>query len=191
VPLPTGRQIQLLDADEDLPPLVCLQCASHALSLLLRDLSKRFEWVRAVYADALFIASTINSTESMRHLFEMEVLKSGGRACSIATHCDTRFGSQYIVALSISKHIDSLVAMRGSAPFLQLLREGKESAVKLHAILVVKYTHQDGFVRRLPILAELCQPVHASMLAVEADKAYLSRMRHLVKKLDTHAEWFY
>jgi hypothetical protein len=160
--------MKLLDADEDLPPLVCLQCASHALSLLLKDLSKRFEWVRAVYADALFISCTINSRinsrdlQSMRHLFEMEVLKSGGRACSISTHCDTRFGSQYIVALSISKHIDSLVVMCGSAPFLQLSREGKESAVKLHAILVVKYTHQDGFVRRLPILAKLCQPIYAS-----------------------------
>jgi hypothetical protein len=156
--------IKLLDADEDLPPLVCLQCASNALSLLLKDLSKRFEWSRAVYADALFISSTINSTESMRHLFEMEVMKSGGRSCSILTHCDTRFGSQYIVALSISKHIDSLVAMCRSAPFLQLLQDGKESAVKLHAILVVECTHQDGFVRRLPILEKLCQPMYASML---------------------------
>jgi hypothetical protein len=127
----------------------------------------------------------------MRHPFEMVVLKSGGRACSISTHCDTGFGSQYIVALSISKHIDSLVAMCGSAPFLQLLREGRESAVKLHAILVVKYTHQDGFVRRLPILAKVCEPIYASMLAVEADKAYLSTTRLLVKKLETHAQWFY
>jgi hypothetical protein len=39
----------LLDADDSIGPVVNLQCASHTLSLLLKDLDKRMPWVHKAF----------------------------------------------------------------------------------------------------------------------------------------------
>jgi hypothetical protein len=47
----------LLDADDSIGPLVNLQCASHTLSLLLKDLDKRMPWVHNAFEHALMVSN--------------------------------------------------------------------------------------------------------------------------------------
>jgi hypothetical protein len=75
-----------------LPPLVNLQCCSHTLLLLLKDMYKRFTWVRDVFDGALLISTAINTNESMRFMFQNVVTESGANATSIATHSESRLG---------------------------------------------------------------------------------------------------
>jgi hypothetical protein len=88
------------------------------------------------------------------------------------------------------RHIDNLVALVGSQPFLKLVREKFTTAVKLHNFLSVQYSDEDGSYSRAPILETLCDPVCRAMPLVEADTAYLSRMPPLVKRLEHDAAAF-
>jgi hypothetical protein len=123
-------------------------------------------------------------------MFQNVVTESGANATSIATHSESRFGSQYIVLKSCVRYIDNLVALVGSQPFLKLVREKFTTAVKLHNLLSVQYSDEDGFYSRAPIFEKLCDTVCRAMTLVEADRAYLSSMLPLVKRQDHHGAAF-
>jgi hypothetical protein len=173
-----------------LPAVVKLQCCPHTLYLLLKDLYKRFEWVRNVFDAAMFISAAINSNESLRYLFKQQVLASNSTATTLATHSETRFGSQHLVLKSCLKQIVNLVAMVDAQKFLKLVQERNATAIQLHHLLSVKYADDVGFVSRAPILVELCEPLYDAMIQVEADKAFSSRTLALVKKIEAHAKSF-
>jgi hypothetical protein len=67
---------------------------------LLKGLYKRFKSVRDVFDGAKLISAAINSNESLRYMFKQQVLASNSTTTSIATHSETRFGSQYLVLKS-------------------------------------------------------------------------------------------
>jgi hypothetical protein len=184
----------LLEGSEELSregvALVNLQCLSHTLSLLLKDLDKRFDWVHSVYEDVLFISASISNTEAFRDIFAHEVAFKGGTSSSIVSHCETRFGSKYIVLRSVLDQEASLVSMCGSQRFLRLVKECKESAAKLHTLVLSKYGSPECLFERARTVKLLCEPVLTDMTAVEADKAHLSRILPLIKQLELHASSF-
>jgi hypothetical protein len=55
--------MSLLDDNEELlksnGAVINLQCISHNLSLLLKDLDKRFDWTHLVYEEVLFVSTVI------------------------------------------------------------------------------------------------------------------------------------
>jgi hAT family C-terminal dimerisation region len=184
--------MDVLDRDCTVTSMVNLQCAAHMISLLMKDLAKRFGWVEHIYTQVLFISAAINGSEKLRYLFQQQCLQGGSACCTIATHCDTRFCSRFLVALSVERRLDDLVCLVGSAKFLELLKgDDNEAAAKLHKMLLGQFGDRDGVVKRLPILKKLCSTIAQALTQVEADKASLSRMRALVRKLEAHAEWFY
>jgi hypothetical protein len=164
---PNRSAMQLLDEDADVHPLVNLQCAAPTLSLLMRDLYKRFDWVRNVYTTASFISTTVMGDESYRTIFQQQVMLDQGRTGALSSHFETRFGSHFLVLKSVLRCTDSLVSMVGSQPFLQFVKQGKESAVKVHHLLLGQY----GCMKRAPVLEKLCQPIMDAMTTVEADHA--------------------
>jgi hypothetical protein len=56
----------LLDADDSIGPLVNLQCASHTLSLLLKDLDKRMPWVHNAIEHALMGSKFFQSSRKVK-----------------------------------------------------------------------------------------------------------------------------
>jgi hypothetical protein len=111
--------MQLLDEDDDVHPLVNLQCAAHTLSLLMKDHYKHFEWVRNVYNTASFISTTVMGVESYGTIFQQQVMLDQGRTGAVSSHSETRLGSHFLALKSVLRYIDSLVSMVGSQPFLQ------------------------------------------------------------------------
>jgi hypothetical protein len=153
--------------------LVNLQCLSHSHSLLLKDLHKRVDWVHSVYEDVLFVSAAISNTEAFRDIFAHEVASHGGTSSSTAAHCETRFGSKYIVLRSVLDQEASLVSMCGSQRSLRLVKDRKESAAKLHTLLLSKYGSPDCLFERARTLKLLCEPVMIAMTAVEAEGSFI------------------
>lgn len=182
--------MEVLDKDAQVHPLVNLQCAAHMLSLLMKDIAKRFDWVSAVYKECLEISSYINGSENFRFLFEQQCTKDEDPCTTIATHCDSRFGSQYLVVTSCDRHIESLKNMVGSPGFLALVTADNENAANMHKMLSGRLTDNDGLVKRLPLVKEQCGPIMRALARVEADRASLSRMRALVRQLEAHVLQF-
>jgi hAT family C-terminal dimerisation region len=179
-----------LHEDGTLAPMVNLQCAAHTLSLLIKDLNKHFPWVKEVFRKVLFISNSVHSSEKLRFLFQQQCEKDNAAYSTIPSHCDTRFGSQFIVADAVDRRLKTLVSWAGSVEFLELVSSEMETAVELHTILLGQYGHREGLVKHLPILKELVAPVMKCLTQVEGDKASLSRMRALIRQLEAHAQWF-
>jgi hypothetical protein len=57
-------------------------------------------------------------------------------------------------------------------------------------VLLGQYSARDGFMKRGPVLEKLCQPIMDAMTTVEADHAQLSRVRALVRTIESHALQF-
>jgi hypothetical protein len=182
--------MELRDADGAVSPMMNLQCAAHMLSLLMKDLSKRFPWVQETFRRVLYISNTVNSSEKFRYLVQKQCEKDNVPYSTIPAHCDTRFGSHYIVANAVESRLHTLVAWAGSADFLDLVARRNESAVEIHKLLLGQYADDDGLVKRLPVLKKLFSPIMQFLTQVEADKASLSRMRAIVRQLEAHADQF-
>jgi hAT family C-terminal dimerisation region len=179
-----------MDSDDELSPLVNLQCAAHMLSLLMKDIAKRFEWVSGVYDACLELSAIINGSERFRRMFTQQCLNDEDRCSALATHCDTRFGSKYLVVTSVDRRLSSLKRMVGTPEFLDLVTADNENAVKMHKMLSGRLTDSDGLVKRLPVLKQLCGPIMKALAEVETDKASLSRMRALIRQLEAHVQSF-
>jgi hAT family C-terminal dimerisation region len=182
--------MSMLDEDGSVRPMVNLQCAAHMLSLLMKDLCKRFDWVEDVFSKVLFISASFNGSEQFKSMLKAQCIHEGVAYSGIVTHCDTRFASKYLVALSVDRHLKALLSVAGSAAFLELLRSENEIAAKLHNILLGQYCDPGGLVKRLPVLKMLFDPIKKCLTQVEADRSNLSRMRALVRELEAHANSF-
>lgn len=62
---------------------------------------------------------------------------------------------------------------------------GSATAVKLQSLLNVNCAAADGFYSFAPVLVELRDPIHAAIVEVEADKAYLLRMLVLIEQVES------
>jgi hypothetical protein len=182
--------MSMLDEDGSVRPMVNLQCAAHMLSLLMKDLCKRFNWVDDVFSKVLYISASFNGSEVFRSMLKERCIYEGAAYSGIVTHCDTRFASKYLVELSVDRHLKTLLSLAGSAAFLELLSQENETAAKLHNILLGQYSDPAGVVKRLPVLKKLFDPIKKCLTQVEADRAGLSRMRALVRELEAHANSF-
>jgi hypothetical protein len=125
-----------LTEDSTLGPMVNLQYAAHMLSLLIKDLNKHFLWVKGVFRKVLFISNAVNGSEKLRFLFQQQCEKENAAYSTIPSHCDTRFGSYFIVADAVDRRLPTLVAWAGSAEFLELVSSENETAVEIHTMLL-------------------------------------------------------
>lgn len=179
----------ILEGDDQLDPLVNLPCGSHTLSLLLKDLYKRFQWIRQVFDDVLFISTAINGSDQLKGIFaEVCAVNASGRAPTLQRHCETRFGSKFIVLRSVASKLDELVALAGHRSFIGMVRGGDTTAARLHSIL--SNIGPTGLHSRAPVVLELCEPVFRHMIELEANKPYLSRTLVLIKELEAHFDAF-
>jgi hypothetical protein len=81
--------MRFLDLDATLHPMINLQCAAHTLNLPMHDIYKRFEWVRDVKSQVLFISSAINGGDKLRSMFQQHCLEDC-RSCTNLAHTETR-----------------------------------------------------------------------------------------------------
>jgi hypothetical protein len=93
-------QRALLSADSDervdlLPPMILLQCASHTLSLLLKDIAKSFCWVTKVYDSAVSISKALGNNERIYNFYVGACAEDNVKPRAIVSHCETRFGSKH------------------------------------------------------------------------------------------------
>jgi hypothetical protein len=154
--------MELLDADVAVSPMLNLQCAGHMLSLLMKDLSKRFPWVQETFRRLLYIANTVNSSEKFGYLFQKQCEKDNVPYSTFPAHCDTRFGSHYFVAHDVENRLHILVAWAGSSDVLDLVARRNESAVEIHKMLLGQYADDDALVKQLPVLKKLFSPIMQS-----------------------------
>jgi hypothetical protein len=120
--------MSILDEYGSVRPMVNLQCAAHMLSLLMKDLCKRFDWVEDVFSKILYISAAFNGSEQFRSMLKEQCIQEGAAYSGIVTHCDTRFASKHLIALSVDRHLKHLLSMAGSAAFLELLSSKNELA---------------------------------------------------------------
>jgi hypothetical protein len=156
--------MELLDADVAVSPMVNLECAGHMLSLLMKYLSKRLVRVQETFRSLLYIENTVNSSEKFGYLFQKQCEKDNVPDSTIPAHCDTRFGSHYIVVHALENLLHILVAWAadGSSDVLDLVARRNERDVEIHKMLLGQYADDDGQVRRLPVLKKVFSPIMQS-----------------------------
>jgi hypothetical protein len=171
------------------PELINLPCISHALSLLLKDLAKHFSWVAEVYAAAVTV-SNAQATESIKHMLHQSMLAQPSKTIfSIATHCDTRFGSHHIVLRTVMRALQPLKEMAAKDAFVQLTRgASSENAKKLHA--VVTNIQDDGLPALGGTLLNLGNSIMDAIHQLEADRPLLSRVLPMIWQLEQVAADF-
>lgn len=172
-------------------PLITLQCATHTLSLLLKDIAKFFSWANDVYKFALQVSQDVNGSTKLMGVFEAYMEQQGKKKVLISRHCETRFGSMYMVMCSVQEAYPDLVRLTGSELFE---KEEQASRTVLGGFRQMmerdKYHSTQKFTDMSKLLKQLCEPIVQGLHQVEADKAYLSRMYLLIKKLERHATTF-
>jgi hypothetical protein len=82
-------------------PFILLQCASHTLSLLIKDITKAYSWVSKVYVDSVAISKAVNNNERVHVLYVQACVAKECTPTVIATSCETRFGSNHLVLRSV------------------------------------------------------------------------------------------
>jgi hypothetical protein len=100
--VPDGGSVS--DDRNPMGPFILFQCASHTLSLLIKEFTKACSWVSKVYVDSVAISTVI------------------------ATFCETRFGSNHLVLRSVLKVICPLRTMCAMDELEELAR--KNSAAR-------------------------------------------------------------
>lgn len=181
------KAYEILDAGEDTPPLVYLQCASHTLSLLLKDLDKRFEWVHDSFAFALKVAQFFHTHTRMQGLLEEHLKQQSCTKTSIPTHCDTRFGSKYIVLKAVSDMWTMLMGLVCSSAFATEAQSNPD-VEEFKKMIMIEYACPEK--SDFHLIVELCEPIFKALTALEADKAYLSRMLPVINSLTVAAATF-
>jgi hypothetical protein len=94
-----------------LGPLILLQCASHTLSLLIKDIISHFRWVKDVYESAITISKAINNNERINDSYILACREQDVVPTVIQSHVETRFGSHHFVLRSVLKVIAPLKAL--------------------------------------------------------------------------------
>jgi hypothetical protein len=98
----------LLNMLNDYPKLMNLPCLAHALSLLIKDLAKYLPWVESAYATAVTVSNAL-ATEAIKHMLQQSMLAQTSKTVfSIATHSESRFGSQHIVLRTVMRALQPL-----------------------------------------------------------------------------------
>jgi hypothetical protein len=138
-----------------LPPLILLQCASHTLSLLMKDIAKKFSWVRDVYNSAVSVSKALGNNERIFNFYVGACAADNVKPRVVASHCETRFGSQHLVLRSVVNVMPQLRKMCTSDGFEEFARSN-ETARMLIAIITPS---TDGSFRfTCPIVEELMGP---------------------------------
>jgi hypothetical protein len=116
-----GSQSERIE-DQTLGPLILLQCASHTLSLLMKDIVSHFCWVKDVYDSAITVSKAINNNERINDMYICACKEQDVAPTVIQSHVETRFGSYHFVLRSVLKGIATLKSLCTCDPFEQLAR---------------------------------------------------------------------
>lgn len=173
-------------SESPLPPLILLPCASHTLSLLLKDIVGNFSWVSEVYADAIEISKALRNETVFSHYMDA-CNAENCKPLSVFTHSETRFGSQHLVLRSVMKVLAPVRKMCGYESFEDL---AKDSQFAQKLIDIIRPHSEKSFRSRAPIVEELMAPIMDEIHRLEADKPMLSYMLPVVQDLMQHAETF-
>ena len=180
------------DIDDDdidelrVEPMILIQCISHTLSLLMKDIAKHFPWVRGVYKQALTISKAMNK----ERIYAMCVDACKADQCkplAIITLCETRFGSNHPVMRSVQNvmgHLRTLVASDEFASY----SKGEAVARKLGEIM--NDMLETSFRSRAPIVEELMAPVMEEMHRLKSDQAMVSYISSAIRALNEGAAEF-
>jgi hypothetical protein len=173
----------------DHPQLINLPCMSHSLSLLLKDLAKCFPWVESIYAAAVTVSNALAS-EAIKYMLQQSMLAQPSKVVfPIASHSESRFGSQHIVLRTVMRALQPLKEMVAKDEFGKLLRgSSSENAKKLHA--VVTNIQDDGLPALGQRLLSLGDTVMDAIHLLEADLPLLSRVLPMVWRLEKTAADF-
>jgi hAT family C-terminal dimerisation region len=174
-------------ADTSLGPLILLQCASHTLSLLIKDITVRFGWVKEVYDSAISISKAVNNTERINDQYIRACQDLNVKPTVLQSHVETRFGSYHFVLRSILDVIAPLKSMCNSDEF-EALAKTCSPARKL--IDIVTPSKEKSFRQHAPFVIELIDPIMEALHRVEADQPLLSSMMSVVSGLFEHADDF-
>jgi hypothetical protein len=178
----------LLDADDSSGPLVNLQCASHTLSLLLKDLDKRMLWVHNAFEHAWTVSHFFESSTKSQGLLDEYMTSQSYQPKAIPSHCETRFGSKYIVLDAVADVWSCAVGMISSPRFMEFASTSKSAAAFKQACLI-EYGTDENFNGGI-FVRELCKPIVQAIAKCEADKSLLSRMLPMINTLTAHASAF-
>jgi hAT family C-terminal dimerisation region len=187
--LEATKDMTVCDEDHEggLGPLVLLQCASHTLSLLIRDITQHFGWVHDVYTNAVMLSKALNNNERIHDCYRRACIAQNVTPVSIDKHCETRFGSYHFVLRSVVKVISPLKHMCASDEFEELAKVVDAAKSVMNTVTPSGDT---SFRHYAPIVEELMCPIMEEMHRVEADVPMLSSMLPLVQGLIDHANTF-
>lgn len=171
-----------MDAAGDLTPLINLPCASHTLSLLLKDLDKKVEWIQSTFEFAISVSTHINQSTILSGLFDGWRKQQGLNPVVIPSHSPTRFGSKMIVLEEVNKVFLDLMGFCTSKQFRD---EAQRNSMlnEFDVLIRINYGDPNGFFEVVDKVLTLCRPIMEAMTAVEADKAYLSRTLPMIKSI--------
>jgi hypothetical protein len=175
------------DDDDTLGPLILLQCASHSLSLLIKDIVSKFQWVKDVYEGAITVSKSINNSERVNDLYIRACREQDMAPTVIQSHVETRFGSYHFVLRSVLKVIAPLKALCTSDQFEKL---ASSCATARKIIDVVTPSIKGSFRQQAPFVVKLIDPIMEEIHRLEADQPLLSSMVPVVSGLLEHAETF-
>jgi hypothetical protein len=173
--------------EEDIGPLVNLQCASHTLSLLLKDFDKRMPWVHDTFEFALMVSNFFQSSTKCQGMMDEYMISQGCKPKAVPSHCDTRFGSKYIVLAAVADVWLYIIGMISSPRFVEFSLSCK-SAADFKTACQIEYSTDARFHNMHAI--KLCEPIFKAMAQCEADKPLLSRMLPMVNRLTEHVSAF-
>jgi hAT family C-terminal dimerisation region len=169
-------------------PLINLPCVSHTLSLLLKDVDKKFGWVKQLYQIALDASATVNNSEKLTALLASAGLRTErGKECYLASHSETRFGSKHLVLRSVVAAKDSFFNMFADKEFRDLVPKNKQ-ARDLRTSL-----NSDGegeFWDLANVYESFAACVMTAMHKLEGDKPLLSSVMPMLNEIEKSAERF-
>jgi hypothetical protein len=175
----------LLHADNYIGPLWNLQSASHTLSLLLKDLDKRMPWVHNAFELASIVSHFFQSSTKSQGLLDEYITSQGYKPKAIPSHCETGFGSKYIVLDAVADVWSCAVGMI-SSPRFRGFASTSRSAAAFKQPCQIEYGTDENFNRGI-FVRELCKPIVQAIAKCEADKSLLSRMLPMIITLTAHS----
>lgn len=174
--------------EEEVGPLINLPCVSHTLSLLLKDIEKRFGWVAQMYKVAVDASSAINNSEKLTAMLAAAGLSTNRHKESyIASHCETRFGSKHFVLRSVVAAKDAFFKLFAEPDFREMARTNT-TARDLRTSL---NSDGDGEFWHLAVVFEsFASTVMYAIHKMEGDKPLLSSVMPMLNAIEKASEEF-
>lgn len=178
------KAMELLE--EDFPFMMCLGCAAHSLSLLMKDFDKRLTWLHETYELCTKISNMANAVEAMKAaLHDCMRSLNNNVVRSIASYTETRFGSKHFVLRDVLKNLDAMTRWVTCDAYVSRMSAAKApvDAREIRRTVLGADTHPAAFKDSLTRACELIDPVMDILHEVEGDKPYLSQLLPIMDKV--------